>query len=71
MTAALGGKHVAGVEMPPVHHQLHGVRPAADIAVGQVPDAVSNALWRDRRLCRRRRLARRADKEAEVTEETD
>ena len=49
-------EHVADVKMAAVDHDLHAVRPAADIAVGQMTEAAPNALRRhDRFLCTTRR----------------
>ena len=53
-------EHVADVEMPPVHHDLHAVGLAAEVAVRQVADAPADALWRHGRLGRgARRLQQR------------
>ena len=40
-------EHVADVDVAAVHHHLHAVGPAALIAVGQVLDALADALRRD------------------------
>ena len=50
-------EHVADVDVAAVDHHLHAVGPAANVAVGEVPDATADALGRDRlvlRQCRQR-----------------
>ena len=42
------GKHVAHVHMLAVDHHLHTVRPAPLVAIGDVPDAATDALRRRR-----------------------
>src|SRR4029077_4993947 len=43
-------EHVADIDMPAVDHDLDAVGTTALIAVGQVPDAASEALRRNRRV---------------------
>jgi hypothetical protein len=50
------GEHVADVEVPSVHHDLHSVGPAADVAVGKMPDALPDPLRRNWNLCGGSRL---------------
>ena len=59
-------EHVADIKMPAVEHDLNTVGPSADIAVGQMTEAVSDALRRNGGLLRgglagSRRQSRKTD----------
>ncbi len=43
-------EHVADVQVTPVHHDLDAVGSAADVAVGEMPDAASDACWWNRHV---------------------
>ena len=46
-------EHVADIKMPAVEHDLNAIRPSAKIAVGQMTEALPDALRRNCRLLRR------------------
>src|SRR6266403_129850 len=43
-------EHVADIEMPTIQHHLNTVRPASNVAIGHMTNAVSDALRRNRLL---------------------
>src|SRR5690242_20239021 len=46
-------EHMADIQVAPVRHDLHGVGPAANIAVCDMAETVAYTFWRNRRVFNR------------------